>query len=88
MGMSLDYNLRRSRLGSLTGGLSGPAIRPLAVYRVWYTAQAVHIPIIGIGGIVRAKDAIEFFLAGASAIAVGTATFADPCASLRVLRGI
>ncbi len=88
VGMSLDPATRRSRLGMLTGGLSGPAIRPLAVYRVWYTAQSVHIPVIGLGGIVRAEDALEFFLAGASAVAVGTATFADPRAALRVLHGL
>ncbi len=88
VGMSLDPATRRSRLGMLTGGLSGPAIRPLAVYRVWYTAQIVRIPVIGLGGIVRAEDAVEFFLAGASAVAVGTANFADPRAPLRVLQGL
>ncbi len=87
-GMSLDPHTRRSRLGALTGGLSGPAIRPLAVYRVWYTAQLTHLPIIGLGGIRRAEDAVEFFLAGASAIAVGTANFADPRAPMRILRGL
>ncbi len=88
VGMSLDPHTRRSRLGTMTGGLSGPAIRPLAVYRVWYTAQTVRLPIIGLGGIVRAEDAVEFFLAGASAIAIGTANFADPRAPLRVLHGL
>jgi len=88
VGMSLDPVTRRSRLGMLTGGLSGPAIRPLAVYRVWYTAQSISVPIIGLGGIVRAEDALEFFLAGASAVAVGTANFADPRAPLRVLHGL
>lgn len=88
VGMSLDPMTRRSRLGALTGGLSGPAIRPLALYRVWYTARSVSVPIIGIGGIVRADDAIEFFLAGASAAAIGTANFADPRAAIRVLRGL
>ena len=88
VGMSLDAATRRSRVGPMTGGLSGPAIRPLAVYRVWYTANSVSIPVIGVGGIVRAEDAVEFFLAGASAVAVGTASFADPCAPLRVLRGV
>jgi dihydroorotate dehydrogenase (NAD+) catalytic subunit len=87
-GMSLDPTTRRSRLSTMTGGLSGPAIRPLAVYRVWYTAQVVRIPIIGLGGIVRAEDAVEFFLAGATAVAVGTATFADPRAAVRVLQGL
>lgn len=88
VGMSLDPATRRSRLGTMTGGLSGPAIRPLAVYRVWYTAQTIRLPIIGLGGIVRTEDAMEFFLAGASAIAVGTANFADPRTPIRVLRGL
>ncbi len=88
VGMSIDPATRRSRLGTLTGGLSGPAIRPLAVYRVWYTAQIVRLPIIGVGGVMRAEDALEFLLAGASAVAVGTATFADPRAPLRVVRGL
>jgi dihydroorotate dehydrogenase (NAD+) catalytic subunit len=87
-GMSLDPGTRRSRLGAMTGGLSGPAIRPLAVYRVWYTARSVSIPIIGLGGIMRAEDAVEFFLAGASAVAVGTATFTDPRAAVKVVRGL
>ena len=87
-GMSFNPATRRSRLGAMTGGLSGPAIRPLALYRVWYTAAAVRIPIIGVGGIVRAEDAVEFLLAGASAVAIGTATFADPRAALHVVRGL
>ena len=87
-GMSIDAQTRRSRLGAMTGGLSGPAIRPLAVYRVWYTAQTVHIPVIGVGGIVRVDDALEFLLAGASAVAIGTANFADPRTPLRVLAGL
>ena len=87
-GMSLDPATRRSRLGSVTGGLSGPAIRPLAVYRVWYTARFVTAPIIGVGGILRVEDALEFFLAGASAVAVGTANFIDPRAGLRVVEGL
>ena len=88
IGMSIDTVTRRSRLGTLTGGLSGPAIRPLALFRVWYTARTVRIPVIGIGGIVRAEDAIEFFLAGATAVAVGTGNFADPRTPLRVLDGL
>lgn len=88
VGMSLDAASRQSRLGALTGGLSGPAIRPLMVYRVWYTAQTVSLPIIGLGGIVRAEDAVEFLLAGASAVAVGAATFGDPRAVLKVLDGL
>lgn len=87
-GMSLDPITRRSRLGSLTGGLSGPAIRPLAVYRVWLVRQAVRCPIIGLGGIVTAAHAMEFFLAGASAVAIGTATFAHPASAIHVLKGL
>jgi dihydroorotate dehydrogenase (NAD+) catalytic subunit len=87
-GMSLDPHTRRSRLGTLTGGLSGPAIRPLAVYRVWAVSQAVRCPVIGIGGIVRAEDAIEFFLAGATAVALGSANFANPAAALAVVKGL
>ena len=88
VGMSLDPATRRSRLGTLTGGLSGPAIRPLTVYRVWYTARSVGIPVIGVGGVVRAADALELLLAGAAAVGVGTAHFADPRAALRVAEGI
>jgi dihydroorotate dehydrogenase (NAD+) catalytic subunit len=87
-GMSVDPRARRSRLGSLTGGLSGPAIRPLAVYRVFCAAGAVRIPIVGVGGIVRAEDALEFLLVGATAVAVGTGNFADPRTPLRVLEGL
>ena len=87
-GMSLDPATSRSRLGAMTGGVSGPAIRPLTVYRVWYTAQIVRLPIIGLGGIVRTADALEYFLAGATAVAVGTATFADPRAAIRIVQGL
>jgi dihydroorotate dehydrogenase (NAD+) catalytic subunit len=88
VGMSIDPSTWRSRLGTMTGGLSGPAIRPLTVYRLWYTAQTVRIPVIGLGGVVRAEDALELLLAGAAAVGVGTATFADPRAALRVVDGI
>jgi dihydroorotate dehydrogenase (NAD+) catalytic subunit len=88
VGMSLDPATRKSRLGAMTGGLSGPAIRPLAVYRVWYTARSVSVPVIGLGGIARAEDAVEFLLAGATAVAVGTASFADPKAAIRIIRGL
>lgn len=88
VGMGWDAATRQSRLGAPTGGLSGPAIRPLSVYRVWYTAPTIRIPVIGLGGIVRAEDAIEFFLSGATAVAVGTANFANPKAALGVLRGL
>lgn len=87
-GMSLDADTRRSRLGSLTGGLGGPAIRPLAVYRVWQVHHAVRCPLIGLGGILHAEDAVEFFLAGASAVAMGTANFTDPAAAVNVVRGL
>lgn len=87
-GMSIDPQTQSSRLGRMSGGLSGPAIRPLALYRVWYIAQAVSIPIIGLGGIVRPEDALEFFLAGASAVAIGTANFMNPKSPLKVLDGL
>jgi len=87
-GMSIDPATRASRLGRPTGGLSGPAIRPLAIYRVWYTARAVRIPLIGLGGILRADDAVEFLIAGASAVAIGTANFVNPRVPLKILRGL
>jgi dihydroorotate dehydrogenase (NAD+) catalytic subunit len=77
-GMSIDVHAWKPRLGNLTGGLSGPAIRPVAVLAVYEAARAVSIPIVGQGGIETATDALEFFLAGASAIAIGTANFTDP----------
>jgi dihydroorotate dehydrogenase (NAD+) catalytic subunit len=76
--MSIDVETRRPRIANVTGGLSGPAIRPIAVRMVHEAAQAVKIPIVGMGGIVRAEDAVEYMLAGATAVEVGTATFADP----------
>jgi len=76
---------RRPRIANCTGGLSGPAIRPVAVRMVWQAARAVQMPIIGMGGIVSGEDALEFILAGASAIAVGTANFMNPRATLDVL---
>jgi len=87
-GMSIDPSARRSRLGSLTGGLSGPAIRPLALYRVWSVRQTVGLPLIGMGGIVHPEDALEFFIAGATAVSVGTANFTHPAAALRILNGL
>jgi dihydroorotate dehydrogenase (NAD+) catalytic subunit len=75
-------------LSTITGGLSGPAIKPIALRMVWQVANAVKIPVIGIGGIMTASDALEFFLAGASAIQVGTASFLDPLASIKILDGI
>ncbi len=87
-GMRIDPDTRRSRLGSTTGGLSGPAIHPLSLYRLWLVRQAVRCPLIGVGGVARAEEAIEFFLAGAAAVEVGTANFIDPGAALKVLAGL
>ncbi|MEK6697632.1 MAG: dihydroorotate dehydrogenase [Nitrospirota bacterium] len=88
LGMSIDVRCRKPRLANWTGGLSGPAIRPVAVRMVWQTAKAVPLPIIGMGGIVTAEDALEFILAGASAVAVGTANFINPRATVDVLEGL
>jgi len=88
IGMSIDIETRKPKIATATGGLSGPAIRPIAVRMVWNVAQAVKIPVIGIGGIMTAEDAIEFFLAGASAVQVGTANFIDAEASIKVIDGI
>lgn len=87
-GMAIDINTRKPKIANLTGGLSGPAIKPIAVRMVYEVAQAVKVPIIGMGGIMNGDDAIEFMLAGASAVAVGTAIFADPYAPLKVIDGI
>lgn len=88
LGMAIDINSRRPMLSTVTGGLSGPAIKPIALRMVWQVAQAVKIPVIGMGGISNASDAIEFLLAGASAIQVGTANFVDPLTMLRIIEGI
>jgi dihydroorotate dehydrogenase (NAD+) catalytic subunit len=88
LGMAIDVRCRRPRLANCTGGLSGPAIRPVAVRMVWQAAKAVPLPIIGTGGIVTGEDALEFILAGASAVAVGTANFVNPRATLQVLEEI
>ena len=88
MGMHIDIRRRRSVLSIGTGGLSGPAVRPVAVRMVWQVAHAVKIPVIGLGGIMTAEDAIEFLMAGATAIEVGTANFIDPCASVKIAEGI
>ena len=87
-GMKIDVHRRRFALANRTGGLSGPAIKPVAVRMVYQAAQAVRIPVIGMGGIATAEDALEFILAGASAISVGTANFIRPDAALRVIEGI
>ena len=83
--MAIDIETRRPKLANITGGLSGPAVKPVAIKLVYEAAKAVSIPVIGMGGITCGADAVEFLLAGASAIAVGTATFADPAAPLKVL---
>ena len=87
-GMSIDINTRRSRLANITGGLSGPAIRPIALRMVWQVAQKVKVPVIGIGGIVSAEDAVEFFIAGATAVQIGTANFVNPRATIEIIEGI
>ncbi|PKM45547.1 MAG: dihydroorotate dehydrogenase [Firmicutes bacterium HGW-Firmicutes-8] len=88
LGMKIDIKARKPVLGNIMGGLSGPAIRPVAVRIVWQVAQAVKLPILGMGGITTAEDALEFILAGATAIAVGTANFVNPRATMDVLDGI
>jgi dihydroorotate dehydrogenase (NAD+) catalytic subunit len=87
-GMAIDVERQRVRLANRTGGLSGPALRPIALRIVWDLVGAVKLPVIGIGGISTARDALEFILAGASAVQVGTANFADPCAALKIAQGI
>jgi dihydroorotate dehydrogenase (NAD+) catalytic subunit len=88
LGMRIDTRKRRPILGTGSGGLSGPAIRPIAVHVTYQVAQAVGIPIVGAGGVTNAQDALEFLMAGASSVQVGTATFADPLAPLRVIEGL
>ena len=88
MGMAIDIERRRPVLSIKTGGLSGPAIKPVALRMVWQVARAVRIPVVGLGGIMNAKDAIEFFMAGASAIQVGTANFIDPAVTVKIRDGI
>jgi len=87
-GMSIDVETRRSRLANITGGLSGPAIKPVALRMVWQVAQSVDIPVIGVGGILCAQDALEFFIAGAVAVQVGTANFVNPHATIDIIEGI
>jgi dihydroorotate dehydrogenase (NAD+) catalytic subunit len=87
-GMKIDVFKRKFVLANKTGGLSGPAIKPVAVRMVYQAAKAVSIPVIGMGGIMTAEDAVEFMLAGASAVAVGTANFTDPCITVKIAEGI
>ena len=86
--MAIDIEARRPKLGNVTGGLSGPAIKPIAVKMVWEAAKAVKIPIVGIGGISSAADALEFIIAGATAVAVGTANFTEPATAMSVIAGM
>jgi len=88
VGMAIDVRAMKPRLAAITGGLSGPAIRPVALRMVWQTAKAVSIPVIGMGGIMNADDALEFIMAGATAVQVGTASFIEPLAALDVVKGI
>jgi dihydroorotate dehydrogenase (NAD+) catalytic subunit len=88
LGMAIDAERRRPVLSTITGGLSGPAIKPVALRMVWQVHKAVNVPIVGLGGIMNATDAIEFILAGASAIQVGTANFIDPAVSVKIVAGI
>ena len=88
LGMAIDIHRKKPRLANVMGGLSGPAIRPVALRMVYQVAQAVKIPLIGMGGIMNAEDAVSFLLAGASAVAIGTANFVDPMTPLKVIQGI
>lgn len=85
MGMAIDVERRRPYLSTITGGLSGPAVRPVAVRMVWQTAKAVKIPVIGLGGITNGRDALEFIMAGARAVEIGTANFIDPTVTMKVI---
>jgi dihydroorotate dehydrogenase (NAD+) catalytic subunit len=85
VGMAIDVRTRRPKIANATGGLSGPAIRPVAIRMVWQVAQAVRLPILGMGGIATGEDAVEFLLAGATAVAVGTASFIDPTSVVKVV---
>lgn len=88
LGMAIDVERRRPYLSTVTGGLSGPAVRPVAVRMVWQVAKAVGIPVIGLGGIMNARDALEFIMAGATAVEVGTANFIDPTVTMKIIEGI
>jgi dihydroorotate dehydrogenase (NAD+) catalytic subunit len=87
-GMAIDIHTRRPKLANITGGLSGPAIKPVALRMVWQVAQAIKLPIIGIGGIMTAEDALEFIIAGASAVQIGTANFINPRCTMEIIDGI
>ncbi|MDP4280942.1 MAG: dihydroorotate dehydrogenase [Bacteroidota bacterium] len=88
LGMAIDAESQKPVLSTVTGGLSGPAIKPIALRMVWQTSQCVHVPVIGMGGIMNTTDAIEFLLAGASAVEVGTANFINPAVTTQIIKGI
>ena len=88
LGMAIDIQRKKPKLANVVGGLSGPAIKPVALRMVWQVARAVKIPVVGIGGITNAEDAVEFLLAGATAIQVGTANFINPCTGVEIIDGI
>jgi dihydroorotate dehydrogenase (NAD+) catalytic subunit len=88
LGMAIDVEHQRPYLSTITGGLSGPAVRPIAVRMVWQVAKAVKIPVIGLGGIMTANDALQFIMAGATAVQVGTANFVDPTATIKIIDGL
>jgi dihydroorotate dehydrogenase (NAD+) catalytic subunit len=88
IGMAVDIRTRTPLLGNITGGLSGPAIKPIGLRMVWRVSQVVHIPVVGMGGIVTAEDALEYLIAGATAVQVGSAHFTDPRAGLKIIDGI
>jgi dihydroorotate dehydrogenase (NAD+) catalytic subunit len=88
LGMAINANTRKPILSTVTGGLSGPCVKPIALRMVWQVAKAVKIPVVGLGGIMNATDAIEFFLAGATAIQIGTANFIDPTITVKIVNGI
>lgn len=88
LGMAIDARTMKPKLSTVTGGLSGPAIKPVALRMVWQTARAVSIPVIGLGGIMNAEDALEFIMAGATAVQIGTASYIDPLTAVKVVRGI
>lgn len=88
LGMAIDAEKRRPVLSTVTGGMSGAAVKPIALRMVWQVAKAVKIPVVGLGGIMNWKDAVEFLLAGATAIQIGTANFIDPAITVKVAEGI
>jgi len=87
-GMAVDLKTRRPHLKNITGGLSGPAIKPVALRMVWQVVQRVSVPVIGIGGIMTAEDALEFLIVGAKAVQIGTANFVNPLATMEIIEGI